>query len=68
MAYMFNRAGYSANTWSIGDLSNWDTINVETLSMILLVLVIVQRHGVLEILVIGIYHHLLTQHVMRFYN
>ena len=25
---MFDRAGYSATTWSIGDLSNWNTSSV----------------------------------------
>ena len=32
MYYMFNRAGYNATTWNIGDISDWDTGVVEDMS------------------------------------
>ena len=32
MGEMFSSAGYSATTWSIGDLSNWDTSKVTDMS------------------------------------
>ena len=32
MGWMFHQAGYSATTWNIGDLSNWDTSNVTSMS------------------------------------